>query len=707
MRRWRAPQVCERNALPIFAVLMTLALVAAYHGVFHDPYIFDDFPAIARNGTLHSLAAAIHPPQNTTVSGRPLINLSFALNRALTGDSLPAYHLTNLAILWMGALLLFGLVRRTLLHLGGAWATSAGSTAGIAALLWATHPLQTESVTYLVQRAESIMGLCYLLTLYALARCCVSRSGRAVVFAWGALSVVACWLGMAAKEVMVSAPLVAWAYDRSFVAGSWREALRRRWPMYAAMAASWIWLAALVASTHGRSGGAVVAATPVWARFLRTEAFAVVHYIRLTFWPAGQILDYGSYWVDSPWLWIPAAAGLLGLGLATFAALIRGRPAGWLGLWFLAVLAPTCLILITRQTLAEHRMYLALAPIAIGVVAVLTRLGGNRASVALLVCVVIFTGVSYRRNRAYASALTIWSDVVEKLPTCATGQLYLGDAYYDSRRYPEAERYLRQSLALDPKLSDAWLALGMLQARQGHHREAETSYRNAITYNQQSVDAHMAYGNLLGAGGRLNDAANELRLAVELKPDDAEAHSGYGNALAGLNQLAAAEDQYESAIALNPLNASAHSGFGALLLKQNRLESARMQFAAAERISPELAAPYAGDASALEKLGRVPEALAAIAAAEARDLTAADIRFNHGNLAARSGNWPAAAAAYSDSVRLDPKFVPGHINLAVALYNSGKLAAARDELVEALRLDPTNAEARQDFVAVDRALHHP
>ena len=102
------------------------------------------------------------------------------------------------------------------------WGIAAVPLALAVAMLWAVHPLQTESVAYIVQRAESLVGLFYLLTLYFVVR--GATSARAIV--WYAGSVVACLLGMASKEVMVSSPLIVFLYDRAFLAGSFREA----WP---------------------------------------------------------------------------------------------------------------------------------------------------------------------------------------------------------------------------------------------------------------------------------------------------------------------------------------------------------------------------------------------------------------------------------------------------------------------------------------------
>src|SRR6185369_8786768 len=103
----------------------------------------------------------------TTVSGRPLVNLSLALNYAISGSNVWSYHALNILIHLAAGLVLFGLVRRTLSTFN--FQASTASACAVA-LLWTLHPLQTESVTYVVQRAESLMGLCYLLTLYGFIR---------------------------------------------------------------------------------------------------------------------------------------------------------------------------------------------------------------------------------------------------------------------------------------------------------------------------------------------------------------------------------------------------------------------------------------------------------------------------------------------------------------------------------------------------------
>lgn len=218
------------------AMLLLLAVGIAYSGSLQGPFVFDDVPAIVQNPTLRSardLAGLLAPPgdQAGTVGGRPVLNASFALNFASGGIRPVGYHAVNIGIHAAATLLLFGVIRRTLARRARVRASEGLGEppdsrrslmlAFFSALLWAVHPLQTESVTYVVQRAESLMGLLYLLTLYSFVRFADRPPGRAR--GWALISVSACLLGMATKETMVSAPLVVFLYDRTFVSGSFRR----------------------------------------------------------------------------------------------------------------------------------------------------------------------------------------------------------------------------------------------------------------------------------------------------------------------------------------------------------------------------------------------------------------------------------------------------------------------------------------------------
>src|SRR5262245_27383678 len=168
---------------------------------------------------------------------RPVGFFTFALNYAAGGTDVWGYHAVNLAIHIAAAWLLFDIVRRTLASrtLAARYADHAWGIGLAAALLWVLHPLQTESVTYVYQRLESLMGMFYLATLWCFIRA-VASSWSTV---WFATSVICCALGMGTKEVMVTCPLAVIWYDRVFVATSWRELFARRGIYYLFLVGTW------------------------------------------------------------------------------------------------------------------------------------------------------------------------------------------------------------------------------------------------------------------------------------------------------------------------------------------------------------------------------------------------------------------------------------------------------------------------------------
>jgi hypothetical protein len=215
--------------------------VAAYANSLSGAFVFDDLPTIVDNPTIRHvwpLGPVFHPPAATTATGRPLLNLSFALNYAIGGTEVRGYHVLNVSIHLLAGLTLFGCIRRTLRRVGSAGGATADPTwlALAAAGIWVVHPLATESVDYVVQRAESLMGLLYLFTLYGFIRSSAEKPGRASTL-WLSASVLACAAGMAVKEVMVTAPVMVLLYDRTFAAGTLRAAWRQRRLYYLGLAA--------------------------------------------------------------------------------------------------------------------------------------------------------------------------------------------------------------------------------------------------------------------------------------------------------------------------------------------------------------------------------------------------------------------------------------------------------------------------------------
>jgi tetratricopeptide (TPR) repeat protein len=530
-------------------LVLAVAIVAAYVTSFGGTWVFDDLMAISENPTIRYPAQLDHVlllpgDEAGTVGGRPVVNLTLALNYAIGGLDPRGYHAVNLAIHVLAAVTLFGLARRTLLRLPR-FAASAAPLAFAVAALWALHPLQTEAVTYVVQRVESLCGLCYLLTLYCFVRSVDSPRPRR----WQIAAVAACLAGMGSKEVMASAPLLVLLYDRTFVAGSWREAWRRRGGLHGALFATWLLLGVLVAGTAGRGGTAGFATAVSWWQYALTQCHAIVHYLRLALWPYPLVFDYGTPLYPFSAV-IPQALLLLGLLGATVWALVRRPALGFLGAWFFLILAPSSSIVpVATQTMAEHRMYLPLAAVLALLVLGVHALGGRRvlpAGLALAAGAGVLTGF---RNVDYHSELALWGDTVAHCPENFRAHNNLGIALTLAGRLPEAEAQFRETLRLRPDNADAHLNLCHVLGQLGRPDEAAAHGETAVRLEPDTAAAHINYAEVLEQLGRLDEAAVHYERGLQLEPRAPNVPARLAGVLYKLGNQAAERSDFTGAIA--------------------------------------------------------------------------------------------------------------------------------------------------------------
>ena len=622
---------------------LVLTVLFAYANSLSAPFLWDDLRSIANNPTIRSLSTSWSPPAGTTVSGRPILNFSLALNYALGRDSVAGYHALNLAIHILAGLAVLGIVRRTLQQpaLRGRYGSASVGLALAVALVWALHPLQTESVTYVIQRAESLMGLFYLLTLYCFIRFSAfspgapegKELGRSP---WAGLSILACLLGAATKEVMVSAPLMVLLYDRTFVAGTFKDAFRlRRW-FYAGLATSWLLLLGLVAWTGGNRGGSIGFGIGVpWWKYALTQFKAVSTYLSLSIWPHPLVFDRGTAWVRGPMDVLPYAIVVLAALAGTAIALKRRPAVGFLGCWFFLILAPTSSIVPgTTQMIVEHRMYLPLAAVVAFAVIGAYAVAGWRSMVAFLALSLLLGLATSARNEDYRSALALWRDTVASRPDNEGAQLTLADelAKLPDRR-PEAVAHYEQALRINPNYAEAHNNLAVV---------------------------------LEGIPGRLPEALAHYEAALRINPDYAEAHYNLATALAGLpGRLPEALAHYEAALRINPDYAQAHNNMAVAIAEiPGRLPEALAHYEAALRINPDYAEAHYNLANALVGLpGRLPEAL----------------------------------AHYEAALRINPNNAPMQNNIAAVYANTGHIDEAIAHLELAHKLDPSLAEARENL----------
>ncbi len=611
---------------------LTLAVALVYANSLSAPFLFDDAGAVLGNPTIRdltSLAVLSPPADGSTTTGRPVVNFSYALNYAFGGENVVGYRVVNVAIHVLAALALFGLLRRTFLSLQPKLPLFNCEAAALAAAaLWALHPLQTESVVCIAQRTESLCGLFFLFTLYGFTRA-AEPTPRARW--WQVLSVGSCLFGMAAKEVMVTAPIVVLLYDRTFVAGTFAGALRLRRGYYAALAGTWLLLAFLVlqnSGARGASAGFGLGVTP-WT-YLLTQADALVRYLGLTLWPHPLVLDYGTGVAGAlAEVWWQGLVVLMLLA-ATIWALVRRPVLGFVGAWFFLILAPSSsFVPLVAQTMAEHRMYLPLAALLALVVGLLHRLPAVAYRVVFVVLVFASGAATVARNHTYRDPLAIWSDNVAAHPSGARGH---------------------NNLAL------------IFQQR-GEPDRANTHYATAVRLQPAYVSAHYNWGVALLEQNRVEAAIAALETAVRLAPEHADAHLNLGNALVRAERPAAALPHYETSLRLRPAP-DAHVNLAAALTALGRQREADGQLESALRLDPSFA----------------PARLQL-----ARNLSRAALAL------AQSGRLAEAVAPLTRATQLQPDFVEAHANLGNVLLLSGRPAEAIRAYGAALRLRPGDA----------------
>jgi Tfp pilus assembly protein PilF len=625
-------------------MLVVVAGALAYANSFHGVFLYDDPPSIVDNPPLRTLWPTwpeMWAKKDTTFAGRPVAAFTFALNYAISGFDAWSYHLLNIAIHVLCGLALWGLLRRTMEGVAsapdgergtpdrapiprrprGADATSprgadatgplrptrtsaatgrptrgSAATGGAGAalaitLLWLVHPLQTESVTYISTRTESLMSLFLLLTLYCVLRSTTSTRGRW----WFVLAVACCALGMGSKEVMVVAPLLVLLYDRTFLAGSFAAALRRRVWLYVGLAATWLLLAGLLALQPRAKSVGFHHADIKWWEYALTQFGVLVHYLRLSVWPRPLIFCYDSWPVARSFFAVwPQAVLITALAVGTLWALWRRPWLGFLGAWFFLILAPSSSVVpIVTEVAAERRMYLPLAAVILLVVLGAARwlLCGRPRWIGVgltIVLIVACTGGTLQRNRVYNSVETAWRDVLRTYPDSPGAHLSLATEFYMQGRTDAGIAILEALLKRDPGVWEAHYGLGHGYRSKDDFPRAAEHYGRAVRIDPNDCRARTNYGGLLLILGKPAEAETQLVESLRLKPDQPFALFHLGRTYETEHRLDDAAQAYRRWLKLDPNTAMAHARLGIVLAAQGRTADATQHLEQALRLQSDL-----------------------------------------------------------------------------------------------------------------------
>ncbi len=528
----------SRRRTLLHLALLAAVVVGCYAGTLHAPFQFDDGAQIVDNPCGEDLACYL-AGSGGVAQARRVGYLSIWLNRRTGGLDVLGFHLLNVAVHLLASLAVYGLGRTLLRAADRDGRLPEGAVAGSAllgALVFAAHPLQTQAVTYLVQRFTSIATLFYALALllHVRGRLRPRFDGGAAAHLAGA---VACaLLAMSTKEIAFTLPLAVLVVDLAFLPGPGF----RRWATLAPLLATLpvvplarLDLRAPVAEVVATAARVTQVQTRVsrWD-YLATEWRAVVGYLRMIVVPAGQSIDHDFRLSRWPWDGPTWAAGLAlsALLVAGILLLRRRRPpevrvAGYGILLFFLALSVESTVVPILDVFVEHRLYLPMVGVALvvtggGLHAWIRSAPGMRRPLVLAAggWVLVLGAATIARNQVWLDPVTLWADAVARSPARHRARFNLGNALRDAGDLEGARREWEETARLAPFHSGSWTQLGNLAALEGDGARAEACWRRAIDADPGNGPALHNLAGLLEARGELGEARALQRRFVEVAP---------------------------------------------------------------------------------------------------------------------------------------------------------------------------------------------
>jgi tetratricopeptide (TPR) repeat protein len=706
----------DRLTHPLAALLL-IGLIAAliYSNTFSASFHFDDVPNITDNPRIKHLQNLLD------FSGSRYVGfLSFALNYHFAGLSLFGFHIVNLLIHIANGVLVYWLIRLFFqsprLIPPPAFAPAAPAIALFTALLFVVHPVQTQAVTYIVQRFASLASLFYLFAVFCYLKWRLSSPEFKRRHLWYAAAFLATILAMKTKEITFTLPFMLLLVE--YV--GFGLPTRKQWigliPFFLTLPI--IPLSRPGALGEGEAGFARDAFALSRPDYLFTQCKVIMTYLRILVLPVNQNLDYdfpASHSLFEPPVFLSFLFLSALITTAVYLLFVSRRAAAdprlriiaFGILWFFLTLSIESSIIPIRDVIYEHRLYLP----SIGFwLAVTTALFGffprRRVPVAVgLAGLILLLGfTAYQRNRIWQDEISLWSDVVHHSPNKARPHNNLGVAYADQKRTDEAVSEYKTAIALDPNYADAHNNLGNSLEDLGKHEEAMQEYKTVLMLNPRYARAYYNVGMFYYARGEFSKALEAFEEAIRVEPNLAEARNNLGTIYKENGKYDEAIEQYKKAISLKPDYADAHINLGVAYKKLGRFNEALIEYQTALALNPNQAETHNNLGIVYKKLNRLDEAVQEYKTALRLKPDSAEVHNNLGNAFQEKKQTDEAIQEYKTALSLKPDYIEAHYNLGMSYYQQGDLSKALGEFNEAARLNPEFAEAHNSIGEIYKEL---
>ncbi len=715
--RWTVAGVC------IFLAVITLAAFGqtVHYGFVNfddNVYVYEN-PAVSGGLTLNGIAAMFTRVECNFY--HPLTMISLMLDYQLHGLQPGGYHLTNVLLHTLSAILLFLILRQMT---GFQWRSA------FVAAVFAIHPLRVESVVWVAERKDVLSGLFFMLTLWAYAR--YVRDTRSTVRYL--VVVVLFALGLMCKPSLVTLPFLLLLLDywplRRFgggaaAGGKWASQ-RGGFSVFAHLIVEKVPLLVLSAAASVMAVIAEGEATTSLAGLsflarMSNPIMSYVTYLRQMVYPADLAPLYPFSAKDLlGWKIILALVLLVAISAVAFAAR-RKRPyllVGWL--WYLGMLVPMIgIIQVGDFAHADRLTYLPM----IGLYLLLTWaaadlcagwryrrvvLGGSSAIILMALIFCARTQTSYWRNSE-----SLWTHTLACTSDNFIGYNNLGLALLQKGNVVDAIAHFQKALEINPNDVEANINLGSALLQKGNVDEAIAHYQKTLQINPNNVEAHNNLGNALLQKGNVDEAIAHYQRALQIKPDSAEAHNNLGLALLQKGDVNEAIAHFQEALQIYPDYAEAHNNLGNTLLQKGKVDDAITHFQRALQINSDNAKACYNLGNALLQKGKVDEAIVHYQRALQITPGYSEAHNNLGEALLQKGSVDEAIAHYQRSLQIKPNVAETHYNLANALLQKGKVDEAIAHFQKALQIKPDSAKAQNNLGGallqkgnVDEAIAH-
>lgn len=670
---WQGIRVLPASILLLAGMFYANSLDNGFH--------YDDSHSIVENYHIRSLAHIgdffVDP---TTFSRepamamyRPVVQTTYALNYALGKYRPLGYHLVNIALHGLAALLLYLVIsaltgQRLLGWWGGAF--------------FALHPVQSQAVNYISSRAEIMGAVGILAAFYLLVVKKSHQNWALLIFA----------LALLAKSTALALLPLMLIYE-------WNQAPeRRRWRAHIP-----VWGLALgylgLIKGNGFLSRSMGQEVRPYMEHLWTQIKALPYYFKLVCMPVGLSVEHGfktSQGMDEAAV-LSSLALVLSLIFLALSGLGRDNWGSQALLWFGAALGLTFLVPL-NVLVNEHRLYLALGGGLLGILGYLGRHPRRSLGVLGGILMVLMGVLTWQRNALWQDDLTLWQDAVEKGPNMFRAQSNLGLAHYERGELESARLAFERALELNPHYGKTWSNLGLVYEAQGAFAGAEAAFARALELHPGLAGPHNNLGRLHFKAGNFSAAATSLERALELDPFYLAAKVNLGLLQQRSGRLDAALQTFREALDLDPDYAPALNNLGLAHAEGGRLEEGIAALRQALSLDPENRAAQVNlQLLELERQGVSPGA--AYEQLLQRFPARRELWKALGDLRARQESWAAAVAAYERALELGPEGVQILASLAAAHRKLGALALAIETYQRALELAPDNPGLNNNLAA--------